>query len=315
MNGMGRLVTVGVTMLALAGCGKIPSMEILQPGRPAPSSHADAAACIVIDTDMALDDVRAIAALVPTDKVAMVVVTGGVARPEQGATAVAVLLATSRKNVPILIGGTSPAPTAPDWLRQDRESAERLGYLLAASVPLDPSEAFYLEHQVKVAVRGCETVDILQLGPWTSFALYAPELGSKLRRVITQGVPPSGKEQPGFSCSYDLAACRSVLDDENLASKITWVALPPSADASFAPGPDMFVGLATTGMPAAIGLMMTIDPSTIASSYIWDDAAALYWLYPDLFTRKGDHVEPKVPAAKLKESWRIAVNEAIERRS
>jgi inosine-uridine nucleoside N-ribohydrolase len=315
MTSLKRLTVPGVAMLVLAGCGNTPSMEIFQPGRPAPAADIDAAACVLIDTDMALDDARALAAVVPTNKVAMVVVTGGVARAEHGATAAVHLLATSRKTIPILIGGTSSAPTTPDWLQQGRESAERLGYLLAASVPLDPSEAFYLEHEVQVAVRGCETVDVLQLGPWTSFVLYAPGLGRKLRRVIAQGVPPLASEVPGFNCSYDLQACRAVLADETLSGKITWVALPASADQGFVPDPAMFRGLATTGMPATVRLMMTIDPSLAANSYIGDDTVALYWLYPELFSSQGGHVEPKVPAAELKEAWRIAVNDAIERRS
>jgi inosine-uridine nucleoside N-ribohydrolase len=312
---IGRLLITGAALVGLAGCGKMPSMEIFKPGRPAPGVNAAAASCVVIDTDMALDDSRAIAALVPTNKVAMVVVTGGVARAEQGASAASHLLSTSRKNVPILIGGTSPEPTAPDWLRAARESGERLGYFLASTVPLDPSEARYLDRQVQVATRDCQTVDVVQLAPWTSFALYGPGLGGKLRRVIAQGVPPDEAAEPGFNCSYDLEACRTVLGDEDLADKITWVALPRNADQTFVPGPDMVRGLATTGLPATVAIMMSIDPTTVADGYIWDDAAALYWLYPNLFARKGNHVEPTVPAAELKEHWRIAVNEAIERRN
>ena len=75
----------------------------------------------------------------------------------------------------------------------------------------------------------------------------------------------------------------------------------------------MFAGLATTGLPATINVMMSIDPSTVADGYIWDDTVALYWLYPNLFVRKGDHFEPKAAVSTLKENWRIAVNDAIER--
>lgn len=314
MNRLGRLAVVGAAMLGITACGKMPSMEIFKPGRPAPGDNAAAAACVLIDTDMALDDARAIAAMVPTDKVPVIVTTGGVTRPEYGASAAAHLVATSRKDVRILVGRPSPAPTSPDWLRAARESSERLGYFLASSVPLDPPET-YLDHEVRLALRSCETIDVLQLAPWTSFAIYSPELGSRLRRIIVQGVPPTGQGQPGFNCSYDLKACRSVLGDEDIADKITWVALPESADQSFVPDADMFQGLATTGMPGTVRLMMTIDPSTVSDGYIWDDTAALYWLYPKLFTSKGNHFEPSAPASELKESWRIAVNDAIERQN
>jgi inosine-uridine nucleoside N-ribohydrolase len=289
-------------------------MEIFKPGRPAPGVNADAAACLLIDTDMALDDARAIAASVPTDKVPAIVVTGGVTRAEQGATAAAHLVSTSRKDVRILVGENSPSPTSPDWLRPARESAERLGYLLATTVPLDPPET-YLAHSVQLAVRDCATIDVLHLGPWSSFAVYGPEIAGKLRRIVAQGVPPSEGEPPGFNCSYDLEACRTVLEDDAFAEKITWVALPRNAGQGFVPGPDMVKGLATTGLPATIAVMMSIDPSTVADGYIWDDTAALYWLYPNLFARKGNHVEPKAGAEELKENWRIAVNEAIERQN
>lgn len=310
----GRWAIVTVAALAVAGCGKMPSLEIFKPGRPAPGANAAAAACVLIDTDMGLDDARAVAAMVPTDKVRAIVVTGGVSRPEQGAAAAVHLVAPSRKEVKVLVGNPSPAPTSPDWLPRSRQSAERLGYFLATAVPLDPPET-YLDHEVRLALRGCESVDVLQLAPWSSFVVYEGEIGSRLRRVIAQGVPPDDQSPPGFNCSHDRAACAEAMETDRIADKITWVALPEHADQSFVPGPDMFKGLATTGLPGTVGVMMQINPASVADGYIWDDTAALFWLYPDLFARNGDHVEPKVPADMLKEHWRIAVNDAIERRS
>ena len=307
-----RLGSTAVLALALSGCGSLPPLAIFQPGRAAPGASAGSAACLVIDTDMALDDARAVAALIPTDKVAAIVATGGVTRSEQGASALAHLVATSRKNIKILVGRNSPAPTDPDWLASSRDNAERLGYFLASAIPLDPPET-YLNQEVDKALRRCQTVDVLVTAPWTTFAVYGPGIGAKLRRVITQGVPPQEGQAPGFNCGYDRAACDAVLGNEDLASKIEWVALPADAGQSFVPSADMFQGLATTGLAGTIGVMMQINPSTVSDGYIWDDTAALYWLYPNLFHQVGDHYEPDVPAATLKANWRTAVNDAIER--
>ena len=306
------MASVMAMALILAGCDSLPSLEIFKPGRAAPGANKTAAACVVLDTDMASDDARAVAAMIPTDRVAAIITTGGVSRAENGASAAAHLVSTSRKNIKILVGKNSPTPTNPEWLARSRESAERLGYLLATTVPLDPPETF-LNQEIDKALRRCESVDVLITAPWTTFAVYGPGIGKRLRRVVTQGVPPKQGQAPGFNCSYDQAACDRVLGDEDLAAKIEWVALPANADASFVPGPAMAQGLATTGLPGTTAVMMQINPAAVSDGYIWDDTAALYWLYPDLFHKVGDHYEPEVPAAQLEENWRTAVNEAIER--
>lgn len=311
MTGLGRWAGAMVAIAALAGCGKMPSLEMFKPARPAPGANAAAAACVLIDTDMALDDARAIAAMMPTNKVKAIVTTGGVSRPENGGSAAAVLVSASRKDTRVLVGNPSPSPTNPEWLANSRQSAERLGYYLATTVPLGPPETF-LAQEVRQAMRGCQTIDVLMLAPWTSFNVYRPQLGTRLRRVIVQGVPPSNDSPLGFSCSYDREACATVLEG-GVAEQITWVALPANADQSYVPGPDMFEGLVATGLPGTIKVMMQINPSAVAEGYIWDDTAALYWLYPNLFAARGDHVEPKVPVAELKDNWRYAVNEAVER--
>ena len=306
------VASVAAMALFLAGCDSLPSLEIFKPGRAAPGANKTAAACVVLDTDMASDDARAVAAMIPTDRVAAIVTTGGVSRAENGASAAAHLVSTSRKNIKILVGKNSPASIRPEWLDRSRESAERLGYLLATTVPLDPPETF-LNQELDKALRRCESVDVVITAPWTSFAIYGPGIGKRLRRVVTQGIPPRKDQAPGFNCSYDLTACNEVLGNEDLAAKIEWVALPANADASFVPSPSMSQGLATTGLPGTIAVMMQINPAAVSDGYIWDDTAALFWLYPDLFHKVGDHYEPKVGAAELKERWRNAVNEAIER--
>ncbi|HWL68086.1 MAG TPA: hypothetical protein VNS22_06840 [Geminicoccus sp.] len=316
---LGRVTALAAALAVLAGCARMPEFAGFdeQPPEeavelPTPGDNPAAAACVLIDTDMALDDVRAIAAMLPTGKVRAIVTTGGVSRPENGGSAAAVLTALSRRDdVRVLVGKPSPAPTSPDWLPASRQSAERLGYFLATTVPLGPPETFLAE-EVRQAMRGCQTIDVLMLAPWSSFTTYRPQLGTRLRRIIVQGVPPTQAGSLGFSCGYDRAACQSVLQG-GLFEIMTWVALPENADDSFVPRPDMFNGLAATGLPGAVKAMMQINPSAVNEGYVWDDSAALYWLYPDLFGQRGGHVEPVVPAATLKQHWRYAVNEAIER--
>ena len=43
-----------------------------------------------------------------------------------------------------------------------------------------------LTHDVGTATRGCGKIDVLALGPWTSYLRYAPALGPNVRVNATQ---------------------------------------------------------------------------------------------------------------------------------
>jgi hypothetical protein len=73
-------------------------------------------ACLVVDTDVGLDDYRAIAMLAPGRDLRAVVVTEGISGVPGGATAVSMFLGSRGDMPPVLPGLASANPPAYDWL-------------------------------------------------------------------------------------------------------------------------------------------------------------------------------------------------------
>ena len=108
----GRLGRLSVTALILAlGCMGI-AVPTLAADQPAASSRA----CLIVDTDVGLDDYRALAIVLPRRDVRAVVVTEGISGVRNGATAVSMFLAARGETPPVLPGLASPNPPDYDWL-------------------------------------------------------------------------------------------------------------------------------------------------------------------------------------------------------
>lgn len=87
-----RLAAAGLALAAVwAGVGAV-----------APA--ASPAACLVVDSDVGLDDYRALAVLAPARDIRAVVVTEGIAGVPRGATAMSMFLAASGDAPPLLPG-------------------------------------------------------------------------------------------------------------------------------------------------------------------------------------------------------------------
>src|SRR5690348_327677 len=144
--------------------------------------------CLVVDTDAATDDFRAFAALFPNRDLRAVVVTEGISTVRNGSTAIALLLASGPSFAPIIPGLAASAVPAYDWLPAARAAAERLNNYLKTPVPFagNPDK---LKLALLHALRGCRRVDVLVLGPWTSFVEYGPMLRSVIHRVVASGRP------------------------------------------------------------------------------------------------------------------------------
>ena len=289
-------------LVVLAGCA--PGLE----GRPAGmASVGPSSACILVDTDAALDDFRAIGALIRNGRIVGVVVTEGIASPAKGAMAVSHLLAAAnvRPAVAVIVGAASPAPSRESWLPEARANAERLNSFLAEAVPL-PDSGRALEEEVERLVADCGEVRVVVLGPWTSFIRYRPRIAARLRQVVTQGLPladvPQGRS-PGFNCRYDLAACRQVNDTLLPAALGVWVDVPRNATPPYAPTAEMIGQLTPAGLPGTVRALFLGNPGGWKDTLMWDDSAVLYFLHPEAFAPKGAHVEPIVSPDEIRRLW------------
>ena len=290
--------------------------------------------CVVIDSEVDLDDVRAIAVHAGSKHVVAIVTTEGITRPTEGAAAVEHFLGRIGAKIP-LIRGESPNPQRgyvanPD-LENWRNAAEHLNGTCAPfpnpELPSQPP-ADSMTDQLLRLLSGCRRIELLVIGPWTSFMRYGPELLDRVDMIVAQGRPdPDELEgQPaGFNCVYDLNSCLAAYDllvgrrqrkDRHL--RANWVDIPqspipvgsaePGVDDTgkrvypFAPTQEWAADLQKAGNAAAvISEILLKNPDGWKNTSLWDDLAALYLLRPELFTKQGGHWEPAVKAAVIRQ--------------
>jgi hypothetical protein len=285
-------------VLVVAACAAVPGTV------PGPR------ACVLIDTDAAIDDLRAVAVLVAGTRVVGVVATEGVTLPPRGAMALRHLLAAAGSPARVVVGAQSASPSAESWLPPTRANAERLNGFLGEAVPV-PEAAGDLGDEVARMTGGCAEVRVAVLGPWSSFVRYQGRLGGRLKQVVTQGLPiedvPAGRA-PGFNCRYDLAACRRVHDTLRAAGLGVWVDVPRGVTPPYAPTVAMVDALGPAGLPGTLRALLGGNPEGWRESLLTDDVAALYMLHPAAFGPKGRHLEPTVSPEELRGLWVRAVN-------
>jgi Inosine-uridine preferring nucleoside hydrolase len=289
--------------------------------------------CVIIDTDADLDDIRAIAALVGSKQVIAIVTTEGIARSKEGASAVEHFLQRIGANIPVIPGELPnperdyhPDPDLPKW----RDAAEHLNgtFPNLSQRPEDAPGSIATALISLVKKRSdCHHLELLIIGPWTSFMRYGPELLDRVDLIVAQGRPePDELEgQPaGFNCRYDLNSCLSAYDllvgrrlrmDRHLQAN--WVDIPqsPVSCGSAEPGVDAegakvhpfrptleWAGQLheAGGAAAAVSEILVKNPASWSGTSLWDDLAALYLLRPDLFAPRGGHLEPCVSAETVR---------------
>jgi inosine-uridine nucleoside N-ribohydrolase len=276
---------------------------------PAWADDGHAQPCLVIDTDVALDDIRAFAVLLPRLAPQAVVVTEGISAVPGGSTAIAMYLASAPSSASVIPGLAAANPPNYDWLPAARAGAERLNGFLAQAVPF-ASRAQSMTRALVDATQHCDSIEVLMLGPWSSFVQYAPALGDKIQRVLASGRPLAENNPDNFNCVYDQPACEAA--DRLLRSRhvaAAWVDMPTDAspNPSYEPTEAMIERLAQTGMPGVLRAALLLDPTQWLGTRLWDDSAALYLLAPQGFALNGAHFEPALD----EDTWRQLLVTAI----
>jgi inosine-uridine nucleoside N-ribohydrolase len=263
--------------------------------------------CLIVDTDVGLDDYRALAVLLPERDVAAVVVTEGISGIQGGSTAISMFLASRDETPPVIPGLASETPPPYDWLPTVRAGAERMNNFLHAAVPFGGNPDL-LSRDVRAAVRGCAKVQVLVLGPWTSYLLYAPVLGPNTH-VIVSGRSFAENNPDNFNCEYDRPACRNATTILHRKNGVVFVDLPPiGAELTYEPTEAMIAQLEQAGMPGLLRAALQVDPAQWSDTRLWDDAAALYLLAPQKFTPRDQHLEPAIPEDEFRALVVNAIN-------
>ena len=340
---MALTLTLG---LALAG----------SPGHAAPAAVPVIPSCTLIDTDFDLDDLMAIPLVIGHRHVAAIVVTEGVVKADIGAAALARFTAEpQQRQLPVIIGAATQVPIEVidlqwgSFLHDSRRMMHRgLGLGLPELRPTLPASAFNGQ-QVQDALAACQQVDVLLLGPYSSFVGYSPFIRQKIGQVVIMGKPYPG-EGPGvpvklpFNCSYDLAACRQVAAEQLPGLRHAFVDVPRTPldgnprgleQQVYGPTLAMVRGLTSTGLPNTLRQALTgkvpigsLGEAVPGADYwaidccmrrndkslMWDQMAALYMVYPELFSKVGGpegHFETHLSPQAIRQVWTDATNRAV----
>jgi pyrimidine-specific ribonucleoside hydrolase len=172
---------------------------------------SEAGTRLIVDTDMGLDDARALVLLsqLPGVELLALVTSDGASSPLTGARNAAALMARlEQPDLAVGVGPTLDAPP-PEW----RAMSESLGW--SGLAPRGSETVFEPAPAVlEAALRSASgKVGYLCLGPLTNLAALIrsrPELASKIDVVTYSGLPP-GMEHPSWNTDRDPEAARAVV--------------------------------------------------------------------------------------------------------
>lgn len=292
--------------------------------------------CVVVDTDVDIDDVMTIPTVVGARHVAAVVTTEGFTLPGRGAATVEGLLTTpGRRDIPVIVGAgigrdePDIARTFGDFVLVFRELMNRLNNFWPVPPPPVPASADYVA-QIVAATAGCRTVDVLLIGGFTSFAEYSPAIRDRIGRVVITGRPPYGDPEhevaaESFNCLYDKAACGRVFHEQLPGLDHAFVDVPrtecdvtpnePGCGGTvYGPTLAMVRALGPVGLPDTLKRVLLNHPESWAiddwehsgyggRSLFWDQSTALALLAPHLFRPVGAHLETVLRPQDFQQQW------------
>jgi pyrimidine-specific ribonucleoside hydrolase len=241
---------------------------------------------VLVDTDMALDDVRALAMLLNSDLVdiPLIVTSDGGASPEVGCRNVTLLLTYFDKKDVKVAQGKGLEKAAPPW----RAWSEKISWPESFEVPpVSPSCPPAAATIVNTLNASGQPTLYLCLGPLTNLAealALDPEIQGNISRLIYYGAPPDSA-YPGWNTDRDDDAARTVFaSDLNISS----ISLPEKQLVLFDQA--LYDALGAIDTPAA-GLVTSIHrPAEIRKLlqeghfHVWDEMAVIYLSRPSLFT-------------------------------
>lgn len=286
---------------------------------------------VIIDTDWDIDDMNAIPSIVANKDVAAIVTTEGVSLPDVAADGLRALLSPrlgdwsqADSQIPIITGLRSKADLSLyPWLPPIRKSQARINdYLKKPFRPSKPpTTPFSLAASVKEAVKDFDKVDLLLIGPFTSFAAYSEVIKDRIGKVVIMGRPlerdgHSGKQHEprkneAFNCSYNQRAC-----DRTFPLLVTensyWVNPPDNYRPSF----KMVNKLEKNGLPGGLrrvllGHQESWNPAKLkagGSSKMWDESAAQFLLNSNGFKNVEGVWEPAMGPRNLQRRWTRSIN-------
>jgi inosine-uridine nucleoside N-ribohydrolase len=331
-------LTIGLMSLFIHGCASVNESQT--------SKTAAVNQCVLIDTDFDIDDMMAIPLVIGHKHVAAIVTSEGYTKPDLGAAALSRLIAEpNQRNIPVIIGASThldEKKIVSEWgqfVLQYRTLMNRLNNFTITAMPPSAKQVDY-KTEVTQAVSNCKSVDILIIGTFSSFVEYSPLIESKINQVVIMGKALEGDttQRPGnfsFNCEYDMPACKKAFYEQLPKYKYVYVDVPRSkCDTTpnspqckgtvYGPTLKMAKKLDAEGLPNTLKQVLlgytnswNLDtwPNKIygGKSLLWDQSAALYMVYPEIFKKLGGpegHFESAVSPEEFRAKWTEATNQA-----
>jgi inosine-uridine nucleoside N-ribohydrolase len=279
---------------------------------------------LIVDTDMALDDARALALLASSPSVELVAVltSDGGSSPCEGASRVHRLLTSLGRGGALVGVGESLAAPAPPW----REISRILDQLGSGEAPACDTLPGASKLAREALDRSGSPVTWVALGPMTNLASLLerhPKLESRIQAVYYSG-DRAEQEPPDWNTARDRSAAAAVLG----AGVAIYLVPPRDAEAALPLDASWLEAVDGFDSPAAKWIsQLHADarmPQIVADGDTgpWDDVVALALLEPAAFesTPVGDsphlkRVVPRSPEAVRHALLRVlAADEGLEAR-
>lgn len=254
------------------------------------TGHVETRQAVVVDSDMALDDVRALALLTCHEGVDLLacVTSDGACAPQSGAVnARIVLRQLGAVDVPVYAGRSLGVP-APPW-RPMSEALGWTGWEIPDAAPSDAG-ASSLDQLARLLARH-DRVHYLCLGPLTNLAdllTHHAEAAKHLTAIQYWGSAP-GAPEPTWNTARDPGAARTVFTTASRAGiPIRALDLPDSLLLTY--DADLAADVCRIEQPPARLLCELHSDDGVAALLrrdhfvCWDESAVLDLLFPDLFT-------------------------------
>jgi inosine-uridine nucleoside N-ribohydrolase len=271
---------------------------------------------VIVDTDMALDDARALVLLARAPRLELVAVltSDGGSSPCEGASRSHRLLTRlGRGGAPVGVGAPLAAP-APPW----REKSRMLDELGSGEAPACDALPGALKLAHEVLDRQDRALTWVALGPMTNLASLLerhPKLESRIQAVYYSG-DRAELEPPDWNTARDRGAAAAVLG----AGVPVYLVPPREAEAALPLDASLLEAVAGLESPAAKWIsQLHADarmPRIVADGDTgpWDDVVALALLEPAAFesTPVGDSPHLKRLVPRSPEAVRHALLRALE---
>ncbi len=246
----------------------------------------DVALPVIVDTDMALDDIRAITMLLNSEvaQVPLFIVSDGVRAPEEGIKNLKALLNYFEMGDIRVVKGKELGLTVPP-VRKYIKSIDVPGSENVSDVGTEKGPA--PDAMVSLLKAMDEAVIYLCLGPLTNLSAALdidPAIGGKISRIVYYGSAPDS-EDPGWNTLREPAAARRVFSS---GIKIQSISLPEKMLLPF--NNALYKKAITQGTRASVLIEKVHETETIKQMlneghfYVWDEMTVLFLNDPSLFS-------------------------------